>query len=139
MDTDIEVLKNLDWFLEDDFFTAMENKHQVWWSIMWSIPKHPFAREILNYYEKTDIRIIITHLMTNILQKYWLKWSQEQTVNNIHIYKSKTFYPFAYYEKYSKNCITSETYTIHRFEATRLPKYITKIIFPIIWIRKKWF
>lgn len=136
MDTDIEVIKNLDIFLQDDFFTAMENEENVGSSLIWSIPEHKFAKEMLDYYENKSSRIVVTNLMTDILEKHWLKWNKEQTINDVHIYPQETFYPFAYYDKYTIDCIKPNTYAIHRFEASRLPRRAVKIIFPIISFRK---
>jgi hypothetical protein len=53
-------------------------------------------------------------------------------IKDFTIYTKDYFYPFAYFEKPKGMEITQNTYAIHHYDASWLPKIVTKYIFPII-------
>jgi hypothetical protein len=53
-------------------------------------------------------------------------------LNNFTIYTKDYFYPFAYFEKPENMKITNNTYTIHHYDASWLPKIVSILFFPII-------
>lgn len=150
MDTDVEVLKSLDSFLEHSAFSGFENNNQVPTGIMGAEKFNPWIKDLLDEYK--DLTFIkpdgSLDLTTNVVRitnltksKYNLNVaSSYQNLNNVVV-----FYPFDYFcpkdwETGKINC-TSNTHTIHHFAGSwhgekekkqaeiykkRLNKYITK-------------
>lgn len=141
MDTDVEVCKNLDRFLTDSCFLWFQEKIAVDWAIIWAEKNHPFVSEMVKFYKnyKWNRNPVLPYLTTKILRKFWLKTNNQEQIldSGIHIYKNHFFYPFAYYEKPSKDMITDETYAIHWYRWSWLPAWVVKYSFPIIWVWKK--
>lgn len=138
-DTDIEVLKNIDSLLENDAFTGYQDIFSIWWSIIWAKKWNTILKEILDFYKTKKTRIILPNLMNKIFKKYSsIKYTWKNIkIKDFTIYTKDYFYPFAYFEKSEDMIITENTYTIHHYDATWLPKIITKIFFPIIWFVAK--
>lgn len=140
MDTDVEIYKNLDRFLNDWCFVWFQDEKDVNWAIIWAEKNHPFIKEMVWFYKKHKLNNnpVLPYIMTKILKKHWLvRKNKEQKVNWVHIYKNHFFYPFAYYEKPSSDMIKDETYAVHWYSWTWLPSWIINYIFPIIWAWKK--
>jgi len=135
LDTDIEILKNLDDLLKSESFVWFQDVFSVWLSIMWSKAKNPILKDILDIYENKRSRIIITNLITKLLKKkYNLKKydNKIQDLEYIKIFPKDYFYPYAYFEKKRDMEITRNTYTIHHYDVTWLPKIVTNLFFPLI-------
>lgn len=113
MDTDVEVLKPLDVFLEHDLFIGMESNTHINASILGSINEHWFLREILEEYTNLEEYTAIPVIMTKVLERYTKAENKLQTYKDITIYPSSVFYPLPFNEKFDKKMITSDTYTIH--------------------------
>ena len=97
MDTDLEVYKNMDKFLEHSFFTGFENQENPVTAIMGSIKNHPLLKELIEDYdnrklfkdEKMDYTNVNTGLITNILiNRYNVKRNNHYQIlkNDVHIY-----------------------------------------------------
>ena len=52
LDTDVEILKPFDEFMQNDFFMGYESENQLGTSVIGSIAKHPLLNKILTYYKK---------------------------------------------------------------------------------------
>ncbi len=140
LDTDVELLQPLDRFLQDEFFTGMENNTEVWGCIMGSIPQHRFTAQVLEFYQSRNTRIVLPKLLTTLVKKNWFSIEdKKQCINGMHIYPKHTFYPFAYYENFHPTQIKPDTFAIHWFNASRLPWWFVKFTFPIVWLWKKVF
>lgn len=139
LDTDIEILKNFDDLLDSEWFLSFQDIFSVGWSIIWAQKWNKILAEILEIYNKQKTRIIITNLLTKVFKKHWLvKYNNKiQDLNNFKIYTKDYFYPYAYFEKPENMVITKNTFTIHHYDATWLPKFIIYLIFPIIWFFNK--
>ena len=139
LDVDMEILKNLDNLLENKAFTGFENKFSVWWAIIWSEKNNKILKEILDFYKNKKTRIILPNLLNKIFKKYWLEKynNKNQKIWDFIVYTKEYFYPYAYFEKESDKIITKNTYAIHHYKASWLPKIVTKIFFPIIWFFNK--
>ncbi|MDD3144610.1 MAG: glycosyltransferase [Candidatus Gracilibacteria bacterium] len=133
-DTDIEVLKNIDSLLENDAFTGYQDIFSIGGSIIGAKKGNTILKEILDFYKTKKTRIILPNLMNKIFKKYSsIKYTGKNIkIKDFTIYTKDYFYPFAYFEKSEDMIITENTYTIHHYDATWLPKIITKIFFPII-------
>ena len=140
VDTDIEILKNLDNFLDNKLFLGFQDVFSIWWAIIWSEKSNIIIKEILDSYKNRKIRTILPNLLDRIFKKYWIKKYSKDIIysNNFTIYPKEYFYPYWYFEKKEDMIITKNTYTIHHYDATWLPSFITNFIFPLIWIFVKY-
>lgn len=140
LDTDIELLKNLDLFLDNSFFTWYQDVFTIWASIFWFEKNHPILKEFLDFYETKKTRIILPNLFNKIFKRYWIKKYSKDIIKkeNFTIYPKEYFYPYAYFEKAKDMKITKNTYAIHHYDATWLPSFVIKYIFPIIWFIAKY-
>lgn len=138
-DTDIEILKNIDELLENEAFIWFQDSDNIWWSIIWAKKWNKILNEILMYYNKKKIWIILPNLLNKIFKKYnSIEYTWEiLEIENFKIFPKEYFYPYAYYEKLSEEMISKKTYSIHHYHATWLPSFVEKIIFPIIGYIKK--
>lgn len=126
-DTDIEVLKPMDTFLNDSFFLGFEKPGQVNIAVIGSEPNHPFSKMMLKYYEdfkfndqmKWSVQItgpILTE-MVNIEGKN----EKVEFMPNAFIYPIDVFYSLPYEEADTvdkKKYLTSNSYAIHYWNAT---------------------
>lgn len=125
MDTDVEVLKNLDVFLNKDGFSGFERVDAIPTGIMASKKGNPFINELLHEYDDLhfrrkdgtlDLTTNVTRI-TNSALKYGLKLNnREQELWHFTIYPKDYFCP--------KDCttgqilLTKNTYTIHHFSGS---------------------
>jgi hypothetical protein len=103
MDTDVELLKSLDPFLEDAGVIGFENEEFVNSGQMLAAEMgHPVLREMMVCYEniefwKTDGSMYLLgcpHVNTDVLVRYGLvKNGQEQMVEGFHVYPADWFNP----------------------------------------------
>lgn len=122
MDTDVEVLKPLDDFLDNIAFSGFESSQLIPTGIMASEKGFPLYKEFLDYYKerhflKDDGSLDMTTnviIMTSIADKYGLIHNGEkQTVAGWTLYPSDFFCPLN--DATGKLEITANTATIHWF------------------------
>ena len=135
MDTDVEVLKNLDCFLEHNAFTGYENEILIPTGIIGSSKGHSWVKKIMQYYEQTSFvrddgslstqpnTAIITKITTD---KYGFNALEGYQIlkDGLVIYPKEYFCPKNYYD--NSIVITENTYTIHHFSGswhTRFDKF----------------
>lgn len=125
MDTDVELLKNLDIFLKHRAFSGFESSTDIPTGIMASEQKFPLFKEFLDYYNNrhfildngkldmtTNVKII-----TDICKKYGLKKNNKyQEVNDFVLYPSDFFCP----KDNNMIRITDNTVAIHHFAGSWL-------------------
>ena len=126
MDTDVEVIKNLDVFLTDDGFMGFEDELNVAPGLIVGAKKNnKIIKEILdNYRDRKFILedgnynlITVVKYTTNILSKYGLVGNNKlQRVSGITIYPKTYFCPLTFNSK--KSDFSNNTYTIHHFAAS---------------------
>lgn len=103
LDTDVELIKGLDEFLDNDMFMGfLEDKRVASGLGFGSVARNPIIKEILDYYKERsfykpngsmDLRIC-NHNETRVLVKYGLERSgKEQWVSGGHIYPREVFNP----------------------------------------------
>lgn len=114
LDTDIEIIKNIDDLLDVDFFTGYENEEIISFGILGCIPKHKIIKKMIDFYNdkiwNSDM-YIITSILTEILKEEY--GDKIHGTPNIRIYPKEYFYPYNHDEKFKKECLTENTYTIH--------------------------
>lgn len=122
MDTDVEVLKNLDEFLINKAFSGFETPQTIPTGIMASECKLSIFKELLDYYTnkhfiKEDGNLDKTtnvSIITSIMEEKGLKKNNTlQTISDFTLYPKEYFCPIDYTTK--EKTITENTYTIHWF------------------------
>lgn len=123
LDTDVQMLKNLDYFLNSDAVFGFEEKHFVMTGFLMTPPKHPLFLEWLKMYEhlpfiKDDGTLNLTtnvkHLTCLLVNKGLKLNGRRQTLDGIQIYPTEYFSPKNYYTERIK--ITQNTFLIHHFQ-----------------------
>lgn len=127
MDTDVEVKKTLDPFLEHRAFTGCENDKFCVTGIIAAEKQHPWIKDLLDGYigrhfiledgtlDTTPNTEVITQFS---IEKYgWIPSNKYQVLDNgLHIY------PFSFFcakdFRTGRVMVTSETYTVHHFSGS---------------------
>ncbi|MEG3014591.1 MAG: glycosyltransferase [Cetobacterium sp.] len=120
LDSDMQILKNLDIFLKDKVFLGLEDKKQVSAGIIGAEKGHEFIKKVLEFYEK-DIWEINIYTIPAIIE-YVLKKNYNLSIldneittltDGIKLYPYEYFYPYHFTEEFSYEKITKNTYGIH--------------------------
>jgi len=120
MDVDVQVLKSFDDVLDNRVFIGYEHFSQnsdkevtEGTGIIGSEPKNSIIKECLDYYNeeiwKTDVYYIPT-IFSIVFQKHH--------ADEYNIYPVDFFAPYDYRKKYTSDCVTNNTVTIHWFQAS---------------------
>ena len=136
MDTDVEVLHNLDQFLTNHAFSGFEDNNMIPTGIMGAEKGNRWIKDLLNEYN--DLHFIKNDgtydLTTNVIritnlteQKYDLKKvSSYQELK----YGIVTMYPYDYFCPKSQKTgvihLTNNSYTIHHFSGSWVPEKVKK-------------
>ena len=125
MDTDVEVVKNLDEFLNNEAFSGFEAYDRIPTGIMGCSKNNELFKFLLNYYSDkhfinddgsinttTNVTIITNELSSKGLNKN----NTYQIVNGFTLYPCEYFCPLDYETK--KLNKTNNTYTIHWFNGS---------------------
>ncbi|MCR4616172.1 MAG: glycosyl transferase [Clostridiales bacterium] len=128
LDTDVEVLKSFDRFLEDDCFVGFEEKQFVGTCVIGAVAGTDILKSYAEHYESIsfiqpdgskykDTNVV---LLTDLLEKYGLVRNDEkQTVHGVTVYPRTFFSPYDYIN--GINYITDDSYAIHHFAQLWLP------------------
>ena len=127
MDTDVEVIKSLDPYLNNKAFSGFETFTDIPTGIMASEKGFPLFKEFLDYYK--DRHFIMNDgsydmttnvvIITNICKKYGLKRNNtKQTIQGFTLYPSDYFCPKSHTTH--KITLTDNTVTIHHFAGSWL-------------------
>lgn len=131
MDTDVEVLKKIDVFLDTAAFSGFESNEFIPTGIMGCIKGHTWVERLLNYYSDRSFinndgtlnLIPNTKAITDITKsEYGLKPGNYTQIlkDGINIYPSEYFCPKDWMTK--ELHVTENTYTIHHFSGSWIPK-----------------
>ena len=131
MDTDVEVLKNLDQFLENEAFTGFEDEQMVAPGlILGSMKGNLLIKDMMEIYQKLYFINLDNSLnlktspqiLTELLIKSGLEKKDEyQKILGLSIYPKEYFCPKSWISR--KLEITPKTFTIHHYEGTWIPKF----------------
>lgn len=130
MDTDVEVLRNLDEFLLDDGFSGFERIDAIPTGIMGCKKNNKLFKEFLDYYNdkkfiKDDGSFDMTTNVETItkicLEKGLLLNNKLQNIEGVKFYPKEYFCPKDH--KTGKINLTSDTYTIHHFAGSWIPTH----------------
>ena len=127
MDTDVQVFKSIDKFLENDAFTCFENRESIPTALMAAKKGNKWIEKLLHYY---DNRAFILEngqmdLKTNvsIISEMSKKWGfipngEEQILDiGVHIYTKDYFCPIDTKDK-RKDVFTENTYAAHLYNGS---------------------
>lgn len=127
-DTDVEVIKSFDDMLDKPAFMGHETDTALCTAVIGAEEKNEFISEFLSYYENRDFDInnLIPNpsICTAILNRKNIKLINKETKYKdiLYIYPSDYFSVKRYLQ--SDYTITENTYSIHHFSTTWLPKRI---------------
>lgn len=128
MDTDVEVVNNLDEFLECPAFSGFEKTNFIPTGIIGAVPHHPWIKRFLDYYEDKsflwrDGSMDLTPnvlFMSNISEnEFGLKRDRNEfqvLKDDVHIYPNDYFCPMTWETRQIH--LTKNTRTIHHFAAS---------------------
>lgn len=129
LDTDVEILKTLNNFLNQSAFLGFENRTCVGTAIMACQKGATFVEEMLDYYHQhpfisnngnQNLTTNVTIINEILERKGLIRENKEQFIDGIHIYEREYFFP----KKISEEtfAVTGHTVAIHRMSATWLTK-----------------
>lgn len=123
IDTDVEIIKNLDDLLGNEAFTGVEK----WGNINMggcsgAVPHHPMIKKMLDF--RINEEFIMQDGSLNLttcgyyetmpfIQEGFIPDNTTQTIDGMTIYSSDYFQPYDYMS--GETCITKNTYSIHHF------------------------
>ena len=142
MDTDMELLKPLNNFLNHALFLGMESANHVNASIVGSQANHWLISEVLVRYQIMKDYTPIPVVMTDVLKSHTALKHGINVYRDITIYPPSYFYPFAFGEKFNENKIQENTHTIHWWDhswgspAARLAKRLG-VLKPLVTLKHK--
>jgi hypothetical protein len=121
-DIDIEATKPLDSLLHNKFVLGIEDRWIVNNAVIISEKGHPFLKRCLEFmdafdWKGKDIELETgPRMFTSIAKKhYGWECGKIGTFKDISILPPVYFYPYHYTEKYSLECVTPETFTVHHW------------------------
>lgn len=120
LDADVEVLKSFTPLLDVDFFLGRESETDICYAVIGSIPKHGFLEKMKQIYDK-DIWKMNQFVSTSIIEKIIRKYYYTKTLlgkEKMKIYPIEYFYPYHWSEKFTEECITQNTYAVHRWDGS---------------------
>ena len=133
MDTDVEVCKSLDPLLKWDAFSGFESNNNIPTGIMGGIAKNEWMGYLLSYYKnkhfksqngEIDLTTNVTTITKMTFEKYKVKLDDTFQVFG----ENMVLYPFEYLcaKDHSNGIVnkTNNTYTIHHFSGSWIPKKI---------------
>lgn len=132
--------------MADEDFIGFENNQYVASGLtIASVPHHPVVQAMIETYQKLHFTnedgmtnaVGCPHLNTDIVEHFGLiRKVQEQIVAGIHVYPMDFFNPLDIAT--GKLTITENTYSIHRYSMSRLPKWVQiKVKLGRIWRRMR--
>lgn len=133
LDTDMEILKPIDSFLEHSAFSGFESKEYILTGLIGAKKGHPWVGDLLQYYEnksffKSDGLLDLTPNVVNItkksIEKYGLLLNDEyqKLEDDLHIYPKDFFCPSDYGDsiKQKQSKITMNSFSIHHYDGSWL-------------------
>lgn len=128
LDTDVEILKPIDKFLEHSAFCGFESTAYISTAIIGAQKGHPWTRELLQYYNDRsfihsdgsfDLTPNVTHITRTTIDQYGLNLENQyqKLKEDLHIYPKDFFSPSDYGDsmKQKNNKITENSYCIHHY------------------------
>lgn len=132
LDTDVEVIKPLDPFLEHEAFSGFEDGIHLQSGTMGARRGHPWIRELLDEYEGRSFfredgsvdTTTNTAMITRNCSRHGLRidGSYQRLANGVVFYPRTYFSPYDYIN--GGSYLTDESYTIHHFAKSWMPAHV---------------
>lgn len=117
LDSDMQIIKNLDPFLKDRVFFGMEDNKQISAGIIGCEKNSEIMKKILDFYKEKIWNCnyyTIPAIIQNILKsEYGFEEGKLELKYGIKLYPYEYFYPYHYTEEFEYNKITENTFGIH--------------------------
>lgn len=129
MDTDVEIVQNIDKFLQYRAFSGFESEEHIPTGIMGAEPQHPVIGDFLDYYKnrgfylsngQPDLTTNVTIITEMLRRSGFTANNQLQSVNEFTLFPKTYFCPLQL-DGISKPDITPDTHAIHHFAGSWLP------------------
>ncbi|MBL0042228.1 MAG: hypothetical protein IPP28_14620 [Xanthomonadales bacterium] len=126
LDTDVEVVRRFDDLLPLECFLGFQlvPAHVDWVNnaVIGARAGHPFLAHCLTTLRQTYTQSQYIprgpELLTAVLMRAGLVQHGRQDVRGVTLLPRECFYPYAWTETYSPDCISAETYAVHHWEGT---------------------
>lgn len=115
LDTDMEIIKDITPLLNTKLFLGYENEYTMSFGIVGTVARNDVFKKFIEFYEE-EIWHSPLHIVTGIFTKILTeKYSDIPNISKeeVIIYPREYFYPYNHDEKFTEECITSNTYAIH--------------------------
>ncbi|MGI6248155.1 MAG: glycosyltransferase family 32 protein [Acutalibacteraceae bacterium] len=131
LDTDVEVFKNFDDLLDEEFFAGFEQGGYIGTCVMGAQKNAAILKEYLDYYSSLsywqpdgkkhkDTNVV---LLTKLLEEKGIKKDDSlQRVEGITVFPRTYFSPYDYIN--GENFISSDSYCVHHFAKLWLPRRV---------------
>lgn len=135
MDTDVEVLKSLDKFLQYEAFIGFESKQLCGTGIIGSEKKNLMIKEFLELYDNIKFinddgslnQTTNVSMITDLFTKYGVELNDtQQSIKGMEIFPKTYFCPLNYGDGHTE--FSKDTYTIHHFAGSWLSEDVQKNI-----------
>lgn len=128
MDTDVEVIKPLDRFLTHSAFSGFEDPANIPTGIMAAEKGHPLFKKLVEHYDtrpflvngEPDLTTNVTTITNLLLPEGFIPNNSYQEVAGLSLYPYDYFCPRDIHTM--KLVVTENSYTIHHFAGSWLPK-----------------
>lgn len=126
LDTDVEAVRSFDPLLSHECFIGFQQERDgVDWvnnAILGARIGHPYVRDsltaILTAFDETHEILRGPQVATAVLREHGLSNYGLQTVGGVTVYPIEYFSPYGWDDHFSPDCVTLDTYTIHRWQAS---------------------
>ena len=143
LDTDVEVLKSFTPLLHHKCFVGFQvEEEQVDWvtnGVLAAQPGHHFLKRCIDLtqerFVKTGKFYRSPTITTMVMKEMGLKEYGPQELADVTIYPLEYFYPYPWTSKFSPDCVTANTYSIHYWEGS-WPKKQPGILAPLRRIKR---
>lgn len=136
LDTDVEVLKRFDDLLDKKCFFGFESKEEekrlvVNNAVFGAVPKSNFIGDckaylLANFTGEEPAHLSAPGLITTLLKNKGLAFYGNQNLDGVALFRADFFYPYKWTEDFSEDCLTSDTYAIHRWNKSWRAPYFAK-------------
>ncbi len=132
LDTDMELLKPIDRFLDNQVFQWFESKESISCWIIWSTSGHEYIKLSLAEYDNEENYRTIPNIMSDVAQSLIKESTLEPWLKREHwilLLPQDYFYPLPAHSDYDSKFLTENSHGIHRREQswrTRNQKIVAK-------------
>lgn len=122
LDTDVELLRNLDDLLYDDMFCGFERNNYINFGLGYgAVKRHPIIYSLLKQYQNMDffneqLTPCVEYQHDEIMKFGFVPRNEYQCLNGVVLYPSEVLAPLDLYGMQSH--VTDKTYSIHHYSST---------------------